>query len=386
MTGTLTSLPPIVQPGTSPASPTDKGTLIATFTPASPGQQVSLEQRVRRGWKIVALGTEDERGTATFVSGPGTYRARTTVAGHTWATGTVEATRWGPTFEETFTGTTLDQSVWNDQRREHESVYAPRTCARVDASARRVEGGVLHLGVAHDPARAGIPCNYTSKRSSGTSAYLLNSQVATEHTRFIQHGIVAARIKPQRAKGMHSGFWMLPAGTTYEDGNPAAGTEIDIMEFFGDNGRGTESIGSHVHYYEPGWSKVSLGDTFPATRQVLRPGRDWWEEFHVFSVEWTPTEYIFRIDGRQYYRETTAVSQTHQYLVLSNLTSDYELSELATKELTETAQVDWVRVFDATSQESARVTRGRKLTPPRLEVDTKYDAVFASRRNNWSFS
>ena len=223
--------------------------------------------------------------------------------------------------------------------------------------------------------------------------------MSTEHTRFFQHGIVAARIKPQRAKGMHSGFWMLPAGTTYVDGNPAAGTEIDIMEFFGDNGRGTESIGSHVHYYEPGWSKVSLGDTFPATRQVLRPGRDWWEEFHVFSVEWTPTAYIFRIDGREYYRETTAVSQAQQYLVLSSLTSDYELGELATNELTDTARVDWVRVFDATSQKSARVTRGRTMAPPHFGVGTKRDttdvfpvkalrpahvAVVASRRDDWS--
>lgn len=365
VTGILTSLPPIAQPGSSPAAPTDDGTLVATFTPASPGQRVTLERRVPRGWKVVDQDTEDAWGSAAFAPGPGTYRARTTVDGRTWATGTVTAARWRPAFEETFSGTTLDPSVWNDQRREHESVYAPRTCARVDASARRVEAGVLHLGVAVDPALAGTPCQYTSERSSGTSPYLLNSQVATEHTRFFQHGIVAARIKPQRAKGMHSSFWMLPAGTKYADGNPAAGTEIDIMEFFGDNGRGTESIGSHIHYYEPGWSKVSLGDTFPVARRVLEPRRDWWDEFHVFSVEWTPTEYIFRIDGREYYRETGAVSQAQQYLVLSNLTSDYELGELTPEELADTAEVDWVRVFDTTSQESARVTRGRKVLRPR---------------------
>ena len=365
VTGVLTSLPPISQPGTSPASPSNQGTLVATFTPANPGQRVTLERRVRSGWKVVEHGTEDAWGSAAFAPGPGTYRARTTVGGRAWATGTVTAARWQPTFEDTFSGTALDMSVWNDQRREHESVYAPRTCARVDAAARRVEGGVLKLGVAADPALAGTPCQYTSERSSGTSPYLLNSQVSTEYTRFFQHGIVAARIKPQRAKGMHSGLWMLPAGTKYADGNAAAGAEIDIMEFFGDNGRGTDSIGSHVHYYESGWSKVSLGDTFPVTRRVLEPGRDWWDEFHVFSVEWTPTEYVFRIDGREYYRETGAVSQAQQYLVLSNLTSDYELGELTSEELTDTAQVDWVRVFDTSSQESAKVTRGRKVVAAR---------------------
>ena len=359
--GTLSSLPPIVQPGTSPAAPSDAGTLIADFSPASPGQQVVLERQSRHGWRTIMTSKEDAWGSAAFAPRTGTYRARTTADGRSWVTGSVTTTRWSPEFEDTFSGSTLDTSQWNDQQREHESVYAPRTCARVDAAARRVDDGVLHLGVAADPARVGQTCSYTSTRSSGTSPYLLNSQVATEHTRFFQHGIVAARIKPQRAKGMHSGFWMLPRGTTYTDGTPTAGTEIDIVEFFGETGRGNESIGAHVHYYEAGWDKVSLGDTYPTTRRVLGKQRSWWDEFHVFSVEWTPTAYVFRVDGREFYRETRAVSQAEQYLVLSTLTSDYELAELTADELGDTAQVDWVRVFDATSTVASRTTTGRQV-------------------------
>lgn len=359
--GTLASLPPIVQPGTTAAAPSDDAALVATFAPADPGKVVTLERQTRRGWKPVATDSEDAWGSAAFSPGPGTYRARTTSDGRTWVTGVVTTARWQPEFEDTFSGTTLDATVWNDQRREHESVYAPRTCARVDAAARRVADGVLHLGVAADPARLGLPCDFTTTRGSGTSPYLLNSQVATEYTRFFQHGIVAARIKPQRAKGMHTGFWMLPSGTKYTDGIPAAGTEIDIMEFFGETGRGNETIGSHVHYYEAGWDKVTLGDTYPEARRVLGKGHNWWDEFHVFSVEWTSTAYIFRVDGREYYRETAAVSQAQQYLVLSALTSDYELGELAPGEIAETAQVDWVRVYGDASRQAARVTRGRKV-------------------------
>ena len=83
---------------------------------------------------------------------------------------------------------------------------------------------------------------------------------------------------------------------------------------------------------------------------------------HMVTVEWTPDAYIFRVDGREYYREAQAVSQSQQYLVLTALTSDYELAQLTPDELAQTAQVDWVRVFDATSQASARVTRGRKVS------------------------
>ena len=359
--GTLAALPPIVQPGLSPAAPSNNGALVATFTPASPGQRVTLERRVGRRWKTVGSATEDAWGSASFSPAPGTYRARTTDGSRTWNTGTVTTTRWTPQFEDTFSGTDLDPAVWNDQKREHESVYAPRTCARVDRAARRVQDGVLHLGVAADPERLGLPCNYSTPRKSGTSMYVLNSQVATEFTRSFTHGTIAARMKPQRSKGMHSALWLLPEGTTYQDGNAAAGTEIDVMEFWGESARGNDAIGAHIHYYEAGWEKVSHGALFPETRRALSQGREWWEEFHVFSVEWTPTEYVFRIDGREYYRESNAVSQSGQYLVLSNLTSDYELSELTQAKLSDTAQVDWIRVFEPKSIESARTTRGRVL-------------------------
>jgi hypothetical protein len=358
--GTLVALPPIVQPGTSPSAPRDAGSMVATFVPADPGQRVTLERQGRRGWETVAVGREDAWGSAAFAPPLGTYRARTESQGRTWLTGTVTTLRWTPSFEDTFSGTTLDASVWNDQRREHESVYAPRTCARVDAAARRVGEGVLHLGATVDPERAGMPCSWSTTRTSGTSPYLLNSQVATEFTRSFRHGVMAARIKPQHAKGMHSGFWMLPVGTTYVDGTPAGGTEIDVMEFSGETGRDNETVGSHVHYYEAGWNKVTLGDTFPVARRALGKGRSWWEEFHVFSVEWTPTEYVFRVDGREYYRETGAVSQAQQYLVLSNLTSDYELDQLTADELTDSAQVDWVRTFDTTSRQASRTSAGRE--------------------------
>jgi beta-glucanase (GH16 family) len=115
---------------------------------------------------------------------------------------------------------------------------------------------------------------------------------------------------------------------------------------------GRETIGSFVSYYEPGWRNVKHGALFREARQALGEGARWWEEFHVFSVEWTPEHYIFRVDGREYHRETNAVSLAQQYLVLSMLASDHELAELTADELDDTAQVDWVRVYDAASTTS----------------------------------
>jgi beta-glucanase (GH16 family) len=351
--GSLVSLPPIVQPGTAPASPSNAGQVVATFEPARAGRPVLLERRTGNTWRQVARKRQDAWGSAAFAVQPGTYRARTDIGlDREVLTGRVVSRAWTPAFEDTFSGAALDSAVWNDQRREHESVYAPRTCARTDPSTRRVEGGVLHLGIALDPERLDQRCQYTTDEGAGEQSYLLTSQVATEHTRLFRHGIAAARMKPQKAKGMHSSFWLLPEGTRFTDGDPSAGTEIDVMEFFGVTPRGRETIGSFVSYYEPGWHNVKHGALFREARQALGQGARWWEEFHVFSVEWTPEHYIFRIDGREYHRETNAVSLAQQYLVLSMLASDHELAELTADELDDTAQVDWVRVYDATSRTS----------------------------------
>lgn len=353
-TGTLVALPPVVQPGRSTAAPPETSQLVATFRPARAGHPVVLQRDTRRGWRTVAEAPQDRSGSAAFDVRPGVYRARVAATRRTTSarTGRVSTQPWSTTFEDTFAGNTLDGSVWNDQVRMHESVWAPRTCGRSDATARRVAGGVLHLGIAPDPALAGTTCSYSHPTGSGTHDYFLYSQVATEHTRFFRHGVVAARIKVQRARGMHSAFWMLPRDREFVRGDPAGGTEIDIMEYFGERPSGRDTIGTFIHWYDPDWELARLGAVFPQARRVLDRDEDWWDEFHVFSVEWTPAEYVFRVDGREYYREQGAVSHADSYLVLSMQAVDYELRHLTRDEYDDTAQVDWVRVYDATSATS----------------------------------
>ena len=45
----------------------------------------------------------------------------------------------------------------------------------------------------------------------------------------------------------------------------------------------------------------------------------------MFSVEWTPREYVFRIDGQETTRITSGVSDVHEFLILSMLSNDFEL-------------------------------------------------------------
>ena len=108
-----------------------------------------------------------------------------------------------------------------------------------------------------------------------------------------------------------------------------------------------------VHAPMPDGSKRQIGGPIPDPDRFLATRSDsWWSRFHVFSVEWTPEEYVFRVDGREYYRERGAVSHADSYLVLSMQAVDYELRHLTRDEWDDSAQVDWVRVYDATSAAS----------------------------------
>lgn len=340
----LAALPPIVQQGPAPAAPEDTGHVAAQFSPARPGRLVHLERLTGDHWTTVQTDVQDATGTALFtVPDMATYRA-TTIAtvdgGAATTTPTVTPRAWYPIFEETFTGTALNTMVWNDQVREN-SAKGRRTCARVDSSTRHVIDGSLHLGVGYDQSRPGQSCVHPSAHGTGSVPYLTNSQIATEKSFVFQYGFAAARMKLQRGKGMHSGFWMLPSL-----GTPLLGdTEVDVMEFFGENSSSVSAIGAFLHNNTSSGQVTTYGGIFQETAAMKPAGDTWWDSFHVFSVEWTPNEYIFRIDGTEFYRETQAVSHQPAFLILSMLTSDYELRHLTPDKMSQTAQVDWVRVY-----------------------------------------
>jgi hypothetical protein len=65
----------------------------------------------------------------------------------------------------------------------------------------------------------------------------------------------------------------------------------------------------------------------------------------VFSVEWTPLEYVFRIDGRVTMRITTGVSNHPEFLILSMLSSDFELDQIGVDALPQHMDVDWVAAW-----------------------------------------
>jgi len=345
--GELVALPPVVQQGTSPEAPSNAAHVVASFEPARPGRRVQLHQLTKGDWVTVQRGVQDRGGFASFEVPAGqTFRAVTLVAKRVPAVTTKNATSrsWTPEFEDTFSGDALDTRVWSDRGQDGTESQGLRTCAVVDDSMRWLSGGTLQLGIGLDPDRAAETCSYNSPRyGAGTSPYLLNSQIDSRKAYNFAHGFAAARVKWQQPRGMHGGFWLQPlAGKV--PGRPDLGTEVDIVEHFGD-GSLKDGFGSFVHHLAENGTMVPMAAD-PEPTALLKPvGDEWWSSYHVFSVEWTDREYIFRVEGREYWRETRAVSQVDQFLLFSMLTSDYELKDLQAAEMAATASVDWVRVW-----------------------------------------
>jgi len=237
--------------------------------------------------------------------------------------------RYRLVFNDNFSGSKL--SKWWQFR----NVQAPqRACSRLDPRLAYVKRGTLRLEVRRDASRKP---NVTKACPDGQ---WLNGMVGTDNTRRFQYGKFSARIKFHAPKGAHGAFWL-----------QSPGTEVDTIEYFGRPKQPGGGLRSYVHR-----PKVVNGETRFITsggplkprrvRQIMGPRAYASDRFHTYTVVWTPKAYVFSIDGKETLRVTDAVSQQPVFMILSLLSSYYELPALKkNKKFPVTMQVDWVRVW-----------------------------------------
>ncbi|MGI8646256.1 MAG: glycoside hydrolase family 16 protein [Nocardioides sp.] len=181
----------------------------------------------------------------------------------------------------------------------------------------------------------------------GQFRYRLNGHISTEESADFTYGVAAARMKFQRDPGQHAAFWLQPRGLL-KFGTTPFGAEIDVIEWSGvEERRG--GLVSTVYRPTPEGTKIRSGNHLGTADRFLDSRSDaWWKNYHVFSVEWTPTQYVFRIDGRETWRTSEGISHHPQFMILSLLSSDYELADLGGEDtIDEHAYVDWAQFWQA---------------------------------------
>ncbi len=115
------------------------------------------------------------------------------------------------------------------------------------------------------------PCDITSAR--------LNSEGIFSTT----YGRIEARIQTPAGRGLWPAFWMVA--------NDDQG-EIDIMENYG---RDPRVVTSSLHIY--GFTPLSgITEEFTLPRTATAAGA-----FHIYTVDWTPEQISWSVDGRVYH-------------------------------------------------------------------------------------
>ena len=342
----VVALPPIVQPGEQPSTIDRASRLVVVgVRPASPGEVVRLESPRDGQWRTVATARQDRSGHVTFTGLPAVtsdpYRAVVGPEGGEVTSTTVESPAWTAVFGDDFDGLGLDPSRWSYRQLGLYNPEGDRTCSKSHPSAVGVADGTLRLLVRSDPERVGERC----RSAYGTHDYYLNGHVSTERKFAFTYGVAAARVRFQEGRGQHGAFWLQRLGGEQVPGDAErSGAEIDVVEFFGE-GYPEGGLSSSVYYLNKHEKDEKVGGLHPEATEELPPGDDWWSSYHVFSVEWTPRHYVFRVDGREMFRTSEAVSGVDEFLVLSLLSSDWELDRLDRSTLPSRMDVDWVRVW-----------------------------------------
>jgi beta-glucanase (GH16 family) len=205
-------------------------------------------------------------------------------------------------------------------------------------------GGYLHLVAdALPPDGGGFtcwygPCQYTSGKivTKAEGAPALFQQ---------QYGRFSARMKIPAGQGMWPAFWML--GSNIDQVNWPTCGEIDVMENIGETP--ATDYGT-VHGPDAQGANAALSGN------IVLDGGALADDFHVYSVEWSPGQVIFLLDDTPYFTATKAaflgswVFDDHPFYLLLNLAiggvwpGPPDSSTVFPAEVL----VDWVRVYDPT--------------------------------------
>ena len=190
-------------------------------------------------------------------------------------------------FYDDFSSSELDRSIWNarvtgktvnDEQQAYidspETIYLSENTEDETTSS----GGILAL---HPRYRKDF------QTSEGKRFDFISGRIDTRNKFEFRYGTASARMRLPVGKGFWPAFWAM--------GNekwPQAG-EIDIMENIGDS----DWISGGIH--GPGY----FGEQALINQSYLTSPGDI-THWHIYSVEWYPNSFLFRVDGNLYFRVT----------------------------------------------------------------------------------
>jgi hypothetical protein len=166
-----------------------------------------------------------------------------------------------------------------------------------------------------------------------------SSRIITKGNIFNTYGRIDIRAKLPYGQGLWPALWMLGENINSVSW-PTCG-EIDIMEMIGGTGYNDRTIHGTVHWEDNGHASYGGPNSLSSGRFA--------DEFHVFSIIWTPSSIVWLRDDIQYKSiDITNLSAFHNdFFFIFNVAvgGNWPGSPDATTVFPQTMIVDYVRVF-----------------------------------------
>ncbi len=210
-----------------------------------------------------------------------------------------------------------------------------------------------------------------SKNADGTYS---SSRLKTQGLQSWTYGKIAARMRLPQGQGIWPAFWMLGSNVTTVSW-PKCG-EIDIMEMIGGGEDRDDSVYGTLHWDANGHASTGT------SRIELKDPEIFHDDYHVFEVEWTPANIIWKIDGVETGRSSVDLALWPQmeefhrpFFIVLNLAvgGDWPGSPNASTVFPQTLAVDWVRVY---SSAATNLAPAFTTQPASLSVTAGGSATF----------
>jgi hypothetical protein len=297
-----------------PIAPTGRltGKLTSTPTPFAAGADLKVTANFPDGtfdvllykeaapgdWTVVGTARSSSSGNATFSYRAGdwqklfarkrggdrtevdTMQASTACGGVPTVQGPGLVT-WRCTFSDEFDGSTLDPSKWGVTQTSVTGFRSGGECYMDHPDNVSVANGQLDLTTRALAAKFACLSPVDGWVTRYTSGMVTTARrLEQTYGRFE----VRAKFIGSKTAGLQSAIWLWPAAKTY-GAWPRSG-EIDIAEYYSSN---ADRVYPFVHY-----TPTTYDPTVTNTKCMV----DQPEEFHVYSVEWTPQVINLAVDGR----------------------------------------------------------------------------------------
>jgi len=243
-------------------------------------------------------------------------------------------------FSDDFSNTTLDNTKWE-------------LCPEYDRQGRSswrndmvsVSNGYLHIKFMRDQALGRSKTNNKALadnwiRGGGIRTINKDNYQIFENG----YGYYEAKIKFPAVSGTWGAFWLMSRTQWITSDEGIDGTEIDIVETI-NNHEGKYNAALHWNGY--GSHHKSAGSGGAALPVNIYDGN-----FHIFALDWSPSEYVFYADGKEFWRSdgsakfnNSGINQNPNYIKLTVEGSAW-VGMLPENFTEDEMLVDYVRVYN----------------------------------------